>query len=100
MHPPREVLSVGEESYRRDAFGPRPEAPAQVLFRDPAERDEREGRESARRLFEGLEADGRAVGALRGRVEDRAEDREVRAAPCRRARLLARVRRDAYQKLF
>src|ERR1700749_4167062 len=100
MHSPREVLSVGEEPNRRDSFGPGGETFARVRLVNSAERDERERRERTRGLSQSFEPDGRAVGALRGRVEDGAKDREVRAAFARRARLPERVRRDSYQKIL
>src|SRR5689334_24633028 len=100
MHRPRDILSVRKESYCGDPFGTRRETVARVLFRDAAERDERKRRERVRHLSQNFEPDGRAVRALRRRVEDWAEDREVRAARRRAARLFARVRRDAYQELF
>src|SRR5215218_1685147 len=46
MHRPREVLSVREEPYSRDAFGPRVETVAGVGLVNSAERDERERLES------------------------------------------------------
>src|SRR2546423_5143877 len=99
-HYARQVLLVGEHANRGDARRARAQDAARVRFVDSADGDERERRERVRRLSQTFDAEGRAVGALRGRVEDGAEDCEVRAAVSRVARLVGRVRGDAYQKIF
>src|SRR5438045_2036746 len=100
MHLSREVLPVSEEANRGDARRACLDNVARVRFVDSADGDERERRERVRGLPQTFEAEGRAVGALRGRVEDGAEDCEVRAAVSRVARIVGRVRGDAYQKIF
>src|SRR2546423_893961 len=96
----REVLPVGEKANRRDARRARAQDVARVLFVYAADGDERKRGERASGLAQRFDAEGRAVGALRGRVEDGAEDCEVRAAVPRAAQLCERVRGDAYQKIF
>src|ERR1700750_1291180 len=76
MHRPREGLSVREEPYRGNPFGPRRATIAQVPFPGAAERDKRKRHKRVCRLFQTFESGGRAVHTLRRRVEDWAEDRE------------------------
>jgi hypothetical protein len=66
-----------------------------AIGRDSTDRENRDGHRR-RGTRQGAKTERRTVGALRGSIEHRPEDNEIRSGPFRRYDLLRSVCRDAY----